>query len=76
MSKITVTIEGIELEVEYAYQPYEQQTLEHPGFVESYEIEQIFIRGVEVTKFIAPFYFKRIINVIKSLITNQLINNE
>ena len=76
MSKITVTIEGVEMEVEYAYQPYEQQTLEHPGFMENYEIEQIFIGGVEVSKFIAPFYFERIINVIKPLITNQLINYE
>lgn len=67
MSQATVTIEGIELEVEYAYQPYEQQTLEHPGFEESYEIEQIFIGSKDITDLILPYYEKRIIKALQSL---------
>ena len=67
MSQITVTIEGVEMEVEYVYQPFEKQTLEHPGYPECFEIEEVFIGGVEVSELILPFYFDRIIEAITSI---------
>jgi len=67
MSQATVTIEGVEMEIEYVYNPKEAQTLEHEGCPASIEVEQIYIGGVDVSELIYPYYSKRIINAIYSL---------
>jgi len=67
MSQATITIEGVEMDVEYVYNPKEAQTLEHEGCPASIEVEQIFIGGVDVSDLIFRHYSQRIINAIYSL---------
>jgi hypothetical protein len=45
----TVAVQGVHLQVEYAYQPHEPMTLTYPGCEQSVEIEIIYLEpGVEL----------------------------
>lgn len=43
MAYETVKVNGIELDVEFDYYPFERQTLEHPGSDEEIEIVEVMI---------------------------------
>ena len=52
MRVTTISYGGLELEIEYSYQPAERQTLEDPGCSEEFEITKITYKGNDFTEFI------------------------
>ncbi len=47
----TVTVHGVELEVDFSYTPAEEATLDYPGCYEEIDIEEIRHEGAEIMCF-------------------------
>lgn len=57
---LEVSVNGIDFQVEFDYQPKEAQTLTYPGCNESVEVTGVSMLGVEIGEIISSYWLGRI----------------
>jgi hypothetical protein len=72
MNHTTLEYEGLELDIEYEYQPEEPMELEYPGCEEEFTIEKIMIGDQDAYNM---FQSNELIDEITELIAKQLKDN-
>lgn len=71
---IKVNFDGITLEVEFDYQPYEPQEEYYPGCDEEYEITAVYLANCDILDLLSDAVFEKIIKAIK--LKEECQNNE
>ncbi len=65
--KATITVWGIEMDVEGEYQPSERMTHDYPGCAESFSLDYCFVGGVDIGEMLTSDQ--------KEIIEEAVINN-
>lgn len=61
MSLETIKLDGLTMEIDFDYQPPEQQTHEHPGCAEEYDLTGVTVAGVDIVSLLSDETVERII---------------